>query len=86
MLANDPDVGATGSDSPDQVSLMTYFPLQASLTAGAMLLFASDPPWDWPRHHIGPISRTAAFLPFTAFVALTAISAIRRIRSLSPTC
>jgi len=55
---------------------MTDLALQGPLTACAMLLFACDPTWDWPRRYIGPISRNAVLLPFAAFVALTAISVI----------
>jgi hypothetical protein len=73
---HDPEIGATVAGSPDQVSLMADFPLQAPLTACTMLLFASHPTWDWPRRHVGPLSRNAVFLPFAVFVALTAISAI----------
>ena len=55
---------------------MTHSALHASLTAFAMVLFASGPPRLWRRRADRHIGRAEVLLPIAMLFALTAISAI----------
>ena len=58
---------------------MTHSALHASLTAFAMILFASDPPRLWRRRANRHISRTEVLMACAMLSALSAISTVAAI-------